>query len=97
MAIASQVNFTKDPNDVLDYSFDWSQWLQSSETISSLTVTAAPGIIVNSSSFTSSSSTAWLSGGTAGASGTPYTITHQIVTNQARTKSLTMTIRVMNK
>lgn len=97
MAIASQVSFTKDPADVLDYSFDWSQWLQSGETVTGVTVTAAPGLTVNSSSFTDTSSTAWLSGGVAGATGTPYTVSHEITTNQARTKKLTMTIRLLPK
>lgn len=93
----AQVSFTKDPNDVLDYSFDWSQWLQSGETINGLTVIASPGIVVNTTSYTNTSSTAWLSGGVAGAAGTPYTVEHRITTNQGRTKNLTMYIRVLNK
>lgn len=97
MAIASQVNFTKDPNDDLDYSFNWSSWLQTNESINSVTVVASPGITVGTTSFTGSTSTAWLSGGVAGASGTPYKVTHTIVTNQGRTKNLTMTIRVLDK
>jgi hypothetical protein len=49
---------------------------------------------VDSSSYSSTVSTAWLSGGTAGL---PYTVTHRITTNQGRTKDKTMTIRVQNQ
>lgn len=84
-------DFVKDPDDVLDYSFDWSAWLSASETISTLVIEASPGITVDSNSSSSTVSTAWLSGGTAGF---PYTVTHRITTNQGRTVDRTMTIRV---
>lgn len=97
--------FTKDPNSVLDYKFDWkaltngsgdSDWLQSSETISSKTVTPSSGITVNSSSITdaNTSVTVWLSGGTAGKT---YTVTCQIVTSLSRTDERTMTIVVKDR
>lgn len=87
-------DFQKDPDDVLDYSFDWSQWLATNETISTFTALPSPGITVNSTSNTVSITTVWLSGGTAG---TPYTVTHRIVTNQSRTVDRTMTIRATNR
>lgn len=88
-------NFTKDPSDVLDYSFNWSSWL-GSDTITSFTATATPGIVIASSDFTTTVSTVFLSGGTAG-TGVPYQVTHQIVTTAGRTKNKTMTIRVADQ
>lgn len=88
---ASSANFTKDPDDVLDYSFDWTSWLGGSDTITGFTAIASPGITVQSSSFTTVVTIVWLSGGT---SGIPYTVTHRITTALGRTKDLTMTFRV---
>lgn len=88
------IDFTKDPDDVLDYSFDWSAWLATSETISTSDWTPSAGIVVDSETNTTTTTTVWLSGGTAGQ---PYTVTNRITTNQARTVDRTMTIRVKNK
>jgi len=94
--------FTKDPDAVLDYVFDWaastngtgsSDWLAAGETISTKTVTADTGITVASSSLTdaNTSVTVWLSGGTAG---TAYSVACKIATSASRTDERTMTIRV---
>ena len=90
----SAVTFDKDPADVLEYSFDWSIWLGATDLIASYTATPSPGITVNSEPFSTTATTAWLSGGTAGI---PYEIKHKIVTRQGRVKNLTMTIRVTNE
>lgn len=84
----------KDSDAVLDYAFEWEDWLSASETISAVTITAAPGITVDSSSNTTDTVTVWLSGGTAGV---PYTVACRITTNQGRTDERTMTIRVTNR
>jgi len=84
----------KDSDAVLDYAFEFEDWLSPSETINSFTVIASPGITVDSSSNTVDTVTVWLSGGTAGV---PYTVTCRIVTNQGRTDDRTMTIRVVNR
>ena len=94
--------FPKDPDAVLDYKFDFkastngsgsSDWLASSETISSHTIDADTGITVDSSALsdTNTSVTAWLSGGTAG---TAYDVRCEIVTDASRTDERTITIRV---
>ncbi len=87
-------DFVKDPDAVLDYTFDWTRWLASDETISTSTVTVSAGLTKNSDSKTTKMVTAWVSGG---ASGQPYTITSHIVTNQGRTDERTITIRVTNR
>ena len=94
--------YIKDPDAVLDYKFDWkaltnltgnTDWLDSAETISSITITAATGITVDSSSITdtSTSATIWLSGGT---DGQTYTLACKIVTSAGRTDERTISIQV---
>jgi len=94
--------YTKDPDAVLDYKFDWkaktnlsgnTDWLESSETISSFTITAASGLTVDSSALsdTNTSVTVWLSGGT---DGTTYELACKIVTSLSRTDERTISIQV---
>jgi len=94
--------FTKDPDGVLDYKFDWkastngsgsTDWLASGETISSYTIDADTGITVDSDSKTNTdtSVTVWLSSGT---DGTEYEVRCEIVTSASRTDERTMTISV---
>jgi hypothetical protein len=84
----------KDPSAVLDYPFDWSSWLESSETISSHTVTVDSGITKDSDSESSGIVTVWLSGGTAGKI---YEIACEITTNLGRTDERTINIVVMER
>lgn len=90
----SAVTFDKDPADILDFSFDWTQWLGGSDTIVGFTALPSPGITVNSAPFTATSTTVSLSGGT---TGLPYTVKHQITLLSGRVKNLTMTIRVTDE
>lgn len=97
----------KDPNAILDYTFDWKaatngtegaqgDWLAAGETISTRTITAGAGITVDSSSLTdaNTSVTVWLSGGTAD---TDYTVACKITTSAARTDERTITVRVRQR
>lgn len=81
----------KDPNAVLDYQFDWAEWLQTLETIATSTWTPPVGITMNSSSNTTTTATVWLSGGTAGLY---YDIINRIVTNQGRTDERTLRVLI---
>ncbi len=83
--------YTKDPDAVLDYGFDWSDWLATAETISTSTWTVESGITAGSSAKTDTKTSQWLSGGTAG---TTYEITNKIITSQSRTDERTLNIRV---
>lgn len=56
----------KDPDATLDYQLDWSGWLATGVSIVALTVIPDGGVEVDSSSFTATTTTAWLSGGTVG-------------------------------
>lgn len=84
--------FTKDPAEVLDYVFDWSDWLAVDEIINSFTVTAGnPGIVAGSAVQAAGKITFWCSGGMLH---DHYDITCQIRTNAARVASRTMEIVV---
>lgn len=73
----------KDPDSYLDYSIDWSDWLNSGDgilsstwTIQAITDDANP-ITTDNNLTTTSSATVWLSGGT---TGNNYRITNTITT-----------------
>ena len=89
--------FTKDPNAVLDYAWDWSAWLAAAETISTFTITAATGLTVAGSPAPAQVAgvvTAWLTGGTVGI---VYDVTCHIVTNQGRTDDRTIRVHVAQR
>lgn len=72
----------KAPAAVLDYSLDWSAWLQPEETISSADWAVPDGITETTSTLSGALATVWLSGGSPG---TNYVIGGTIVTSQGRT------------
>ena len=89
----SAQTFIKDPADVLDYTVHFAgsttlseqtDWLAAGETVLTNTVTVPTGITLDSKSITDSSTsiTAWISGGTAGEE---YEIGYKAVTSDART------------
>ena len=85
--------FLKDPDAVLDYKFDWSDWLDDGEAILSHSITETTGITIDSDSMTdaSTSVTVWLSGGESGAS---YSVTCHVVTSDGRQDDRSITIVV---
>lgn len=88
-------SFLIDPDAVLDYRFDWSQWLTAGEVIQDHTVTAiTDGITVDSSDPTDTDVTAWLSGA---AISTTQRVTCHIVTDQGREDDRTITLQVRNR
>lgn len=84
----------KDPNAVLDWVWDWNEWLDDGETISTSSFIVTVGITVNSTSHTTKTATVWLSGGTAGQ---VYQVTNRIVTSAGRTDDRSITIRVTER
>jgi hypothetical protein len=92
----AQGEFTKDPDAVLDYEWDWSTWL-AGDTIASHTVTVPTdptGLVLDSDSATTTTVTAWLSGGTDGES---YTVTCHIVTAAGREDDRSMTFMLSER
>ena len=83
---------SKDPQEVLDYQFDWRARLVTSETISTSTFIVAEGSVTTASpSIGVGTTTVWLSGGTLGE---VNVITNRIVTNQGRTYDETAKLRI---
>lgn len=87
-------NPLKDPSAVLDYVFDWNEWLATGETITDHTITADTGITVDSSTESGGKVTVWLSGGTAGEN---YKVACLITTSAGRTDERTIWIKVTNR
>lgn len=83
--------YKKDPNATLDFTWDWSDWLASGDSIASVSAVATTGITVANQTNTTTSHTIWLSGGTAG---TQYTVTSRITTAGGRTDDRSVQIRV---
>jgi hypothetical protein len=83
----------KDPDEVLDYSLDWSARLVS-DTISTSTWTVPAGITKNSDSNTTTTTTIWLSSGVAA---TAYDILNRITTAGGRTMDQTVKLKVKER
>jgi hypothetical protein len=83
----------KDPDAVLDYSIDWSEWL-ADDTIDTSEWTVPEGITGGATSKTDTAVTIWLSGGTAGQT---YTIRNRITTAGGRTNDQTFKISCVEK
>lgn len=96
--------FKKDPNAKLDYTFDWSAWMVSGDTITASTFSietisgdAAPLIVSTPAatfSASDSTATAWFTGGTAG---NTYVVTNQITTSDGRIAENSIVIIVEDK
>lgn len=90
MAVAS---YTKDPDAVLDYELDWSEWLDT-DTIASSSWTADTGITIDSDTNTTTTATVWVSGGTVGER---YEVTNHIVTTAGREDDRSIKIKCKEK
>jgi len=84
-------SYTMDPNAILDFAFDWSDWLATSETISTRTVTTSSGITESSTDTESSGVvTVWLSSPTVEQT---HSVACKIITNAGRTDERTIYIK----
>lgn len=85
----------KDPSDVLNYKFKFSDWLAAGETISAKTVTVDSGLTKNSDVLadTDTSVVVQLSGGTAG---TTYTVACKITATDTQEIERSIQIQVVN-
>ena len=90
----------KDPYAVLDYSLDWTNWMPTGDTISSITVTAqtitgdASALAIDSSSNTNYIVTATISGGTAG---NIYNVEYKMITANGLRDSRNFRIKVLDR
>lgn len=90
------MSFVKAPDDTLDYEWDWSVWMPTGDTISTVSFTAADGITIESSpapSNTTTTATIWLGGGT---SGDTYDVTCQITTAAGRIAQWSQPVNIID-
>jgi hypothetical protein len=87
-------DWVKDSQAVLDWRFDWSDWLADGESIIASVMTVSAGLVMDSNTFSATSATVWLSGGTPGQ---PYLVANRITTSAGRTDERSITIRVTNR
>ena len=91
----------KDPNAVLDYTFDWSKWLAKiADTITSVSFTLGVGATITevSHSNTTTLATIKVSGGTVPlVAGTLESITCRIVTVAGRTDERTFYLQIVER
>ncbi len=85
--------FRKDSDAVLDYEIDYAAWL-GDDTIATSTWDVPTGLIKDSDTNTTTTTTIWLSGGTVGEI---YRVTNHIVTAGGREDDRTIKIRVTSK
>lgn len=86
--------YIKDPQAVLDYKIDWSEWLDTDAISDSSWSTADTGITIDSDEFNTTETVVWLSSGTVG---TTYTLTNHITTTGGRQDDRSIKIKVKNK
>ncbi len=78
--------FTKDPSDVLDYVWDWTDFLGSTDTIQSFSFELPTELTEVTSGEVDGKVTLWVSGGTLDET---YPVSCTIVTAEGRTKKRT--------
>jgi len=86
-------NHIKDPDAVLDYGHDWSDFLaECSDTIATSTWDVPAGMTEDRPSYVVGNTTVvWLAGGT---HGTDYVVTNHMVTTAGREQDYSMKIKV---
>ena len=83
---------SKDPDEVLDYLFDWTARLVSGETISTSTMLLASGTVtLGTNTIVGTTTKIWLSGGVAGG---VAVVTNRIVTSASRTYEKSAKLRI---
>ncbi|MBI4905706.1 MAG: hypothetical protein HY820_18885 [Acidobacteria bacterium] len=84
------MTFAKDPNSVLDYSIDWTRWLDG-DAIATSEWIVPDGLTKVTDGRTTKTATVWLSSGSAGQS---YTVTNRITTSGGRTEDRSFTVKI---
>jgi hypothetical protein len=89
----------KDPDEVADYSLNWAGNAAQpgrtlGDTLQSSTWIVPDGLVKNSDSFTTTTTTIWLSGGT---EGTTYKLINRVITAGGRTWDQTVKLKVKTK
>lgn len=96
ITVAGKPTILKDPNGVLDYTFDFTDWLAlSSDTIASATFPSPVGVTVNGSGIVAGKKVVvWVSGGTAWV---PASVTARVVTTGGRIDERTINFKIAER
>lgn len=84
----------KDPNETLDYRLNWRARIPAGDSITTSVWSSPAGITKGTNTYTTYTTTLWLSGGTTGET---YTFTNTITTTQGRTLEQSVTITLVEK
>ena len=84
----------KDPDEVLDFTFDWTNQLASGATISTSTWSPETGITAADQGVSGLKTTVRLSGGS---DGTDYIVTNRITDNGAQTLERSFHVKVLSR
>lgn len=85
----------KDPDEVLDYTLDWTSRLAAGDTIAtSLFTVVSGGCTIQSQTNNTTSATVWLQAGNAGATAN---IKNRVTTSQGRVMELTVLLPILEK
>ena len=88
-------SYKKDPNAILDYTFDWGPYLLPlTDTISSVTWVVSSGITTSSPTNTTTTATVFVTGGVLD---TTETLTCRITTAGGRTDDRTISLKIVNR
>ena len=81
----------KDPNAKLDYTIDWTQWLDTDTITASTWEVSSTELTIESNSNTNTATTVWLS---AGLAGQIYTVTNRITTTLGRIQDQSFRLKI---
>jgi hypothetical protein len=90
----SRVPFLKDPDATLDYSFDWATWLGTDQITASVWSVDINDAVVGATSFTNTTTMAFVSGGLPGQR---VTLSNRITTLGGRIDERSMTLKIRER
>lgn len=95
---AGKPTINKDPEAVLDYSFDWGPWLEAvDDTIQSVLFILDPTLTKVSEAHDATTATVWLSGGAPPTGGGTLKVTCRITTTGGRTDDRSIFLKIIER
>lgn len=82
--------FTKDPNAILDFTVDWTTWLNGDTISTSVWTVTGAGVTTGTATSSTTAGTLWIS---TSSDNTDYFATNRIVTAAGRVNEQTITIK----
>jgi hypothetical protein len=84
----------KDPQSIIDYKVDWSQWLGAGDTIINSEWSVPADITKQSDSFDDTSATIWLQ---EGVEGMTYLFINRVTTSGGRSQDMSVVLKVESR